>query len=590
MFSLIASPVLELQVGPGLEKYKKIGSDLTDCFYAQRALSLKNQCSKKKHIKRLAEVEMVEFDPVLVHDWLSRSAHRFPNKCALICGGWEWTYQTLDGCSTQLAQALLGLGSEGQDRTLVFLDNSAETVISMYGILKARGIFLIADGGVKSPRLQYVLANSEARILITHTSKAEVVQEAIADLDSLRRIVWIGPEQDIPASLRDISVSWDALLNGVADQSVDDLPRTIDVDVAALIYTSASTGAPKGIISTHHNMISAARSIIQYIGNSEDDIILNVLPLSFDYGLYQVIMAFMFGGTVVLERSFMFPHEVLQCIERHRVTGFPIMPTIVAILLRTKDFSKYDLSSLRYMTNTGAALPENHIRILRRTFPDVKIFSMFGLTECKRTAYLPPEYLDSKPGSVGRAIPNCETFIVDIDGRPVPPGQTGELVVRGSNVMQGYWNDPEMTRRTYHEGRYPADRTLHCGDDFRCDEEGFLYFVGRKDDMIKSGGERISPKEVENLICAMPGVAETAVVAIPDDVLGQAIVAYIVPAGGTKLTQRDILRFCKDNMTMRMVPKEIRLVENLPRTAHGKVDRKALAARSRESVLVTSHL
>ena len=311
--------------------------------------------------------------------------------------------------------------------------------------------------------------------------------------------------------------------------------------------------------------------------NREDDIILNVLPLSFDYGLYQVIMTFMFGGTVVLERSFLFPHEVLRCIERYRVTGFPIMPTIVAILLRTRDFGKYDLSSLRYMTNTGAALPENHIRTLRTTFPDVRIFSMFGLTECKRTAYLAPEYIDTKPGSVGHAIPNCETFIIDADGRKVPPGQIGELIVRGSNVMQGYWNDPETTQRTYHEGRYPADRALHCGDYFRCDEQGFLYFVGRKDDMIKSGGERISPKEVENLISAMPGVAEAAVVAIADDVLGQAIMTYVVADTGCGLTERDVLRFCKENMAMRMVPKVVRVVESLPRTAHGKVDRKALS-------------
>ncbi|MBN1508203.1 MAG: AMP-binding protein [Sedimentisphaerales bacterium] len=520
---------------------------------------------------------MIEFDPVLVHDWLSRSAHRFPDKHALICGPQRWTYRALDDRSHRLAQALLAMGMQCQDRVVIFLDNSSETVVSLYGILKARGAFVIADGGVKSHRLKYVLADSGARLLITHTSKASVVLDSVAGLETGGRIVWVGPEHDIPPSLRSVSVTWDSLFAAVDASTPSKLPRTIDVDVAALIYTSATTGAPKGVVSTHHNMVSAARSIIQYINNSEDDIILNVLPLSFDYGLYQVIMAFMFGGTVVLEKSFLFPHEILQSIERHRVTGFPVMPTIVAILLRTRDFGKYDLGTLRYMTNTGAALPEKHIAALRSTFPWVRIFSMFGLTECKRTAYLPPEHIDAKPRSVGHAIPNCEVFIVDPTGHEVPAGETGELIVRGSNVMQGYWNDPETTRKTYHEGRYPADRTLHCGDYFRRDEQGFLYFVGRKDDMIKSGGERISPKEVENIICALSGVAEAAVVGVDDEVLGQAIMAFVVAAPDAAVTEQDVLRFCRENMPPRMVPRSVEVVESLPRTIHGKIDRRHLA-------------
>ena len=530
---------------------------------------------------------MIEFDPVLVHDWLSRSARRFPQKTALICGSERWTYHSLNYHTHKLAQGLLSMGMQRQDRVLIFLDNSSETVISLYSVLKASGVFVIVDGGVKSSRLKHVAANSGARLIITHTNKAGVVMDSLESLGDDFKIVWVGPEENIPASLSDISVSWNSILGDCNTESqcntdmpiTGDLPRTIDIDIATLIYTSATTGAPKGIISTHHNMISAARSIVQYVDNDPDDIILNVLPLSFDYGLYQVIMAFMFGGTIVLERSFLFLHQILQRIEQEKVTGFPIVPTIVAMLLKATNLERYDFSTLRYMTNTGAALPEKHIRTLRELFPWVRIFSMFGLTECKRVSYLSPEYIDIKPSSVGQAMPNCEVYVVDSDGKEAPRGQTGELVIRGANVMQGYWNDPDTTGRTYHTGRYPADRILHSGDYFRQDEEGFLYFVGRKDSMIKSGGERISPKEIENLICEREGVSEVAVIGLPDDILGQAIKAFIVTDQGVEITEQDVLRHCKDKMEMRMVPRYIQMVESLPRTNNGKIDRKQLQAQ-----------
>ena len=231
---------------------------------------------------------------------------------------------------------------------------------------------------------------------------------------------------------------------------------------------------------------------------------------------------------------------------------------------------------------TGAALPVEHIRSLRRLLPHVRIYSMFGLTECKRVGYLPPEEIDNKPSSVGMAMPNCETFILDDDGNQLPPGQTGELVIRGSNVMQGYWKSPELTARTYRDREYPAGRRLHSGDYFHKDKESFLYFVGRKDDMIKSKGERISPKEVENNISAMDGVVEVAIIGVSDEILGQAIKAFIVPASGKELTERDVLRFCTQNMESFMVPKYILFMDELPRTPNGKIDKKRLEKQQGE--------
>jgi len=524
---------------------------------------------------------MIEFDPTLVHDWLSRSARCFPDKVALVCGEQRWTYRALDKRSDHLAASLLDAGVRRQDRVAVFLENSVETVISLYGILKAGGVFIILAGSLKGAKLRYIMDNSGANILITNTSKTRVVSDALSERAGDRKVIWIGPDNRIPEQFSKSSRSWDEIFSDFDDNNTDGvkkcrLPRCIDVDLATLIYTSGSTGEPKGVMSTHNNMISAARSIIQYIGNVEDDIILDVLPLSFDYGLYQVIMAFMFGGTVVLEKSFLYIHTILERIVQEKVTGFPIVPTIVAMLLKLQDLRKYDFSMLRYMTNTGAALPVEHIRRLRDMFPQVTMISMFGLTECKRVSYLPPEELDRIPSSVGKAMSNCEVFVINEDGNEVAPGQTGELVIRGSNVMQGYWADSQLTAKTYRDGQYPSDRILHSGDYFRRDERGFLYFLGRKDDMIKSKSERISAKEVENNICCMEGVAEVVVIGLPDEILGQAIKAYIVPAPDVELTEKQVLKYCSKNMETFMVPKYIEFLENLPKTPNGKIDKKQL--------------
>ncbi len=524
--------------------------------------------------------------PTLVHEFLTISASRFPEKEALICGKERWTYQKIDAYTDRLACALHDRGLRRQDRVAVFLDNSSETVISLYGILKASGIFIILNGLMKPRKLAYVLKDSGARILITDTAKAGVVEEAIAHAGQNAKdcqIVWKGPEKDIPSALAAASMSWQEIFKGVdSDNQADkrkitqQIPKCIDVDLAALIYTSGSTGDPKGVMSTHYNMISAARSILTYLENREEDIILNVLPLSFDYGLYQVIMAFMFGGTVVLEKSFLFLHNVLTQIEKEHITGFPIVPTILAMILKLEDVQKYNLHTLRYMTNTGAALPVEHIRKLRELFPKVDIYSMFGLTECKRVSYLPPAELDSRPSSVGKAMPNCEVFILDEEGRELDPDEVGELVIRGSNVMKGYWNAPDLTAQFYRPGPFPGEMLLYSGDYFKKDNEGFLYFLGRKDDMIKSKGERISAKEIENTLHEIEGVSEAAVIGVPDEIMGQAIKAFIVKDNKKDLTDKDILKYCTNNLEIFAVPKWVVFIEKMPKSPHGKVDKKEL--------------
>jgi acyl-CoA synthetase (AMP-forming)/AMP-acid ligase II len=321
--------------------------------------------------------------------------------------------------------------------------------------------------------------------------------------------------------------------------------------------------------------VFAASSIIEYLGNLENDIVLDVLPLSFDYGLYQLLMTFKFGGTFVLERSFTYPAVILKRIEQERITGFPGVPTVYAMLV-SMDLSSFDLSSLRYITNTAAALPVSHIDALRAKFPRITLFSMYGLTETKRTLFLPPAELDRRPGSVGIPIPGTEAWLEDEQGNRLPYGATGELVVRGRHVMRGYWEAPELTARRYRLDPSTGDRICCTGDLFRTDTDGFFYFVGRKDDIIKSRGEKVAPKEVEAVIYQLAGVREVAVIGVPDAVLGQAIKAFVVTDNAT-LTEKQVLAHCRSRLEDFMVPKQVEFCAELPKTATGKIKKTGLS-------------
>ncbi len=525
---------------------------------------------------------MIEFDPILLHEWLRRSARCTPEKEALICGDERWSYRKLDACSDCLAEMFIAWGLRTQERVVICTGNCVETVVSLYAALKARGIFVVLEGNVKSRRLGQVIANTTPRILVANVSQTAIVREATANLNANLRIVWVGASTAFEGCVGARNTSWESLFPPLFDTNggpypsgVGRLPHGLDVDLACLIYTSCTSGSPKGVMCNHRDMVSAARSIIQYLDNRPEDVVLNVLPLSFTYGLYQLLMACMFGGTIVLEDSFSYPHLVLKHIAQEKVTGLPLVPSVAALMLRMESISEYDFHTLRYMTSAGAALPVSHLRSLRRLVPQAKLFNMYGLTECVRVSYLAGEELDQRPTSVGRPMPNCEVLIVDDHGNEVEPEDIGELIIRGSSVMQGYWRDPERFARSCLPGPYPASRWLRSGDYFRRDEEGFLYFVGRKDDMIKTRGERVSPKEVENVLCELEGVAEAAVIGVPDDILGRAIKAFLVaPASG--LDEKTVLRHCAEKLSPSMVPKYVEFVPALPRNTNGKVDKCAL--------------
>lgn len=506
-----------------------------------------------------------------MHEYLSFNAERFPEKEALIFDDNRINYQTLNALASSFASSLQNKGLVKYQRVVVFLDNCPEIVIAMFGILKAGGVFIILNSSIKHQKLAYILNDSGSQFIIASTNRENIVEEAANIVKKELQVIWVEKEK-IPETDYCISYSWKEFIkdgNKVAHQ----FPRMIGLDIAGLIYTSGSTGDPKGVISTHQNILNAARSIIQYLKNHENDIILNALPLSFDYGLYQVIMAMIFGGTVVLTQNFIFISDILQLIGKEKITGFPIVPMMLAMILNSTDLKKYDLSSLRYMTNTGAALPVEHIKKVRSLLPHVEIFSMFGLTECKRISYLEPDEIDQRPGSVGKAMPNCEVYLLDEKEHPVKPGEPGELVVRGPNVMKGYWNAPELTDKLYRKALGFDEKLLFTGDYFRMDDEGYLYFLGRKDDMIKSRGERLSAKEIENIIYQLEGIAECAVIGIPDEVIGQKIKAVIVRKENAIISSDEIIEYCKKNLEPYAVPEIIQFQESIPKTAHGKTDK-----------------
>jgi len=512
---------------------------------------------------------------MLVRDFLEHSADRLPDKVALICDHQQLTYAQIDQMADRLAGAMRTQGLERGDRVGIYLNNSVEAVVGIFATLKAGAVFVPINPTTKRDKLAYILNNCRATGLLLDARHQGLLLEASDNLPALKFSVLCGNKAT------DIQREYDGELMFLAfdDIQAQESPgrpkkNNIDLDLACLIYTSGTTGDPKGVMCDHSNMVFAASSIIEYIGNVEDDIIIGILPLSFDYGLYQLLMSFKFGGTLVLERGFAYPASVLKRIEQERVTGFPGVPTIFAILLGM-DLNRYDLSSLRYLTNTAAALPPSHIQELRDKFPWATLFSMYGLTETKRTLYLPPEQLDKRPGSVGIPIPGTEAWLEDDDGLRLKPGQVGELVVRGRHVMRGYWEAPDATANRYRPGAIHGERLCYTGDLFRQDDEGFFYFVSRKDDIIKSRGEKVAPKEVENILYMLEGVVEAAVIGVPDPILGQVPKAILV-VKGTELTVAQVLAHCRANLEDFMIPKYVEFRDSLPKTSSGKIKKTDL--------------
>lgn len=509
----------------------------------------------------------------LVGEALEFSYLKNPDKIAAIYKGKEYSYSDLQSSAEKLAHYFISKGIKKGDRIAVYMNNSWESIVSIYGISIAGAVFLVINPQTKADKLNYILNDCGAKIVISEKSQSKELSAAIGGLQEIREIITVGGHQ--PANGNDLIVNdFDDVLSN-SGISVE-LPRIIPNDLAALIYTSGSTGFPKGVMMTHQSMVFTSWSLIEYLRLTEEEKILLILPLAFDYGLYQLIMSLTIGGTLIIEQSFNFPPAIFKQIEKYKPSIFPGVPSVFAMIIALHKKTGITFESIRKVTNTAAKLPVEFIADLKKIFPNALIFKMYGLTECKRVCYLEPELIDIKTDSVGKPIPGTEVFLLTPGGEYVGPGGTGVLHVRGPHVMAGYWNNEELTKEMLRPGLVPGEKILCAHDLFRMDEEGFLYFLGRSDDIIKTRGEKVSPVEVENVIYNIEGIREVAVIGIPDVILGESIVAFVTTYDHSTIEEVAIQRECQSKLEAFMVPQKIVFLAEMPKSTNGKIDKKDL--------------
>jgi long-chain acyl-CoA synthetase len=493
--------------------------------------------------------------PSIAED-LSRNAARDPDRIAVVAGDREVSFAELDGLTDRAAAGLCEQGVKRGDRVGIMLPNGVDAVVAIEATLRAGAAIMPINPTAKHDRVSDLLERSEAAVLLCDEERAGEAAQAVAAVGE---------------------VPWYSSLDELGSDGPPPRETPDDDDLAALMHTSGSTGGPKGVMHCHGGLGFVTDSIIEYLEITPEDRVLNLLPLSFGYGLTHLLFCMRSGATLVLEPGVGLPGRIVKLLEGREITGLPGVPTVFQLLLTLRGLARWPLPHLRFLTSAGAALPAPTVEEVRRTFPNALLYVMYGQTECIRTCYLPPDQLDERPTSCGVPIPGTETWIEDDDGNEVGPGVVGELIVRGPHVMQGYWRDPEATAPRIREGRHPGERVLASNDLFRTDEEGFLYFVSRRDDIIKSRGEKVPPREVEDVLFTYSSVREAAVVGVPDRLLGEAVHAHVSPHEGRELDPAALKRLCAEHLEDYMVPQKVVIHDQLPRNTNGKIDRLLLA-------------
>jgi amino acid adenylation domain-containing protein len=511
----------------------------------------------------------------LVQDVLQNNAYSLPEKVALICEKERFSYEQLDAMANRMANALISQGVQRGDRIILYMYNCVELVVSVFATLKAGGIFSVVDYSTRPDKLAYIATDCGAVVLVTHDHQVDLTVKLMKDVSCLRLAILTG-------SWAADKVEHNSRLLSFEQIQLDyptDLPgqKTIDCDLAYLLYTSGSTGDPKGVMTTHRSSLFAIEIAIEYLGLSENDIVTSPMPLSYSHGFNQLLKTLRVGATLILEKSFAFPAQTLKRMEKEKATRFAGVPTMYAILLKM-DLSRYDLSQLKHLSSAGAPLAPALIDQLRKKLTQAIIYSIYGMAEASNALALDPDQINQHPASVGKAFPGTEVWLVDEDGNRLGVNQIGELVVRGGHVRCGYWNDPETSAVRFRADLLPGELVCYSGDMFQIDDEGYLFFMGRKDEIIKSGGKKIAPKEIENIIYKLVGVLDAAVVAVPDPMLGQVPKAYVVVDSSQEipLTTKDILDHCRISLENYMVPRHIEIRTSLPKTPSGKIIKTAL--------------
>jgi acyl-CoA ligase (AMP-forming) (exosortase A-associated) len=514
------------------------------------------------------------------HHLLSTTAADSPERPALSYKDETLTYAAVWERVLRFSAQLSDLGLAPGDRVAICLEKRVETVVAMFATSVAGGIFVPVNHVLKSPQVGHILTDCGATVLVTTAERLAQLQPTLSR-SAVEHVVVVGPP---PQSGPDVIPVHVWLPNGTPPgpgSTAPSAPRPIDMDPAAILYTSGSTGRPKGVVLSHRNLIVGAESVSSYLGNTQDDVILSVLPLSFDAGLSQMTTAFSVGAHSVL-MNYLLPRDVPKLCALHRVTGLTCVPPLWFQLVGVP-WSAESTAHMRYFANTGGRMPRTTLSRLRETFPDAAPFLMYGLTEAFRSTYLDPAEVDRRPDSIGKAIPNAEILVLRPDGTRCRPGEEGELVHRGALVGLGYWNDPERTAERYRPFVHPGqewrtpEMAVWSGDTVVADDEGFLYFVGRSDDMIKTSGYRVSPTEIEEAAYGTGLVRDAVAVGVDDPALGQRVV-LVSTAVDTVLDEEKLVGELRRALPAFMVPSRIEVRDELPRSPNGKFDRNLIRA------------
>jgi len=503
----------------------------------------------------------------LLHHVFISSLHKFPNKVAVKDNFCSLTYSQLAERSGCVAALLHKAGIRISDRVSFYLEHTVEQAIVILAISSVGAVFIPINWALYPHQVKHILSDSGSRFFITTKKLIDALEDDIHDHANLEKVFLT---EDITGHER-----------------LERSSPAIESDLACLLYTSGSTGSPKGVMLSHKNLLSGCHIVSDYLKLSERDRLLGVLQLSFDYGLNQLITMLALGGTYRF-LSYFVPNEIVRALHKDAITGFAGIPQIWTYLMRSS-LGKTPLPDLRYISNSGGQIPENVIEFLKQSLPSTDIVLMYGLTEAFRSTYLKPSELENHPASMGKAIPDTEILVVSEQGKLCGPNEEGELVHRGPTVSLGYWNRPEETAAVFREFSLidttciSGERVVYSGDLVRYDEDGFLYFVGRRDAMIKSSGIRVSPTEIEEVVYNSGLVKEAAAIGVQDLSLGQAIMVFVVLFGnGRKEAQEieeQIIDYCSRYLPNYMMPKYMEILTSLPKTPHNKIDYPALKER-----------
>lgn len=521
-------------------------------------------------------------ETTLLHELPLASADAAPERIALTYGADSVSYQSLAHDMEAISSSLIELGIARGERVGVYLEKRIETVVAAFAATAAGAVFVPLNPLLKPPQVAHILQDCQVSVLVTSPERLALLQDVLGVCGDLRHVILVG-QSVRPAGTSSFALhDWRALL------ATDGRPghRVIDTDMAAILYTSGSTGRPKGVVLSHRNMVVGAKSVASYLENRDDDTLLGALPLSFDAGFSQLTTAFHVGARVVL-LNYLLPRDLVSALVRERITGLTAVPPLY-IQLAQLEVPTSVTQHLRYFANTGGRMPREVLSKLRTMLPQSRPFLMYGLTEAFRASYLPPEEAERRPDSIGKAIPNTEILVLREDGTRCAPDEPGELVQRGALVAMGYWNDAEKTAERFkplprnvasrHEGLVLPEIAVFSGDTVRQDAEGFLYFVGRRDEMIKTSGYRVSPTEIEEVLYLTPGVAEAVAFGVAHSRLGHAIVVVATSKAGEELKPEALLAACRGSLPLYMVPAKIEIRPGpLPRNVNGKIDRKLLS-------------